>query len=340
MSELHSPLSERDLELLSAYLDGELAGPDKGALEARLAREESLRVALHDLRANRQLLRSLPLLRAPRSFALDPAVYGRRVAWWRRALAFENAFQLAGALGAAASLVLVVVGLLLVSTSQDREAAPLAPSASPMLEIALQPTGETLAVGTPAASPSPQALRTATHPAPAAAPVGTATPPASLPPAIEFEAAAEYAAPDMDEGAAMLGMEAPAGAAAPPPAPQADTFAPGIMAAAPESAPGEAAEESQLRDGAQEPLPSPAQQKLEVEPTPTGGPTQTSEATDNALPASATEAESLSAASQAEERAAPSGDDQTGTALTLVGLAALLASVVLYLTGRRRARRL
>ena len=345
MSGLHSPLSERDLELLSAYLDGALAEPDRVALEERLAREESLRVALDDLRANRQLLRSLPLLKAPRSFALDPAVYGRRTAWWRRALAFENAFQLAGALGAAASLLLVIIGLLLVSTGQDQEAAPLAPAASPMLEVAVQPTGAILAISTPTPTVSPQALWAGTLSAQATMPAGTPTPPGSPPPETAPEAAAEFAAPDMDEGAAMLGMEAPAGAAAPSSAPEADEFMPGIMAAAPESAAGEAVEEGQLRDAAQEPLPSPAQQKLEAEPTPSREPTQTSEAavSDNALPAGDTEAEeaeSLAAASRVEERTTPSEGDQTGTVLTLAGLAALLASVVLYLAGRHRARRL
>lgn len=339
MSGLHSPLSERDLELLCAYLDGELAEPDRGALEQRLAREESLRAALDDLRATQQLLRGLPRLKAPRSFALDPAVYGRRVARWRRTPAFENAFQLAGALGAAASLLLVVVGLLMAGTGGNRTAAPLAPTASPALEIALQPTGETLAPSAPTPTASPETLWAATISAQATIPAETPTPPGSPPPEIALEAAAEFAAPEMDEGPAMLGAEAPAGAAAPPPTPEADEFVPGIMAAAPDGAPGEAVEEGQFRDAAQEPFPSPAQEKLEAEPTPTKEPAQSGEVMDNALPGDNTEAESLAAATQAEQRAAPSGDDQTGTALTLAGLAALVASVVLYLAGRRRARR-
>ncbi|MCL4236932.1 MAG: hypothetical protein KJ047_01680 [Anaerolineae bacterium] len=341
MSELHSPLSERDLELLSAYLDGELAAPDQGVLEERLAREGDLRSALDDLRASRQLLCSLPLLKAPRSFALDPAVYGRRIAWWQRVPALANAFQLAGALGAAASLVLVVAGLLIAGTSGDRTAAPLAPAESPALEIALQPTTETLATSAPMPTTSPQVLRTGTPLIPATAPAATPTSTASPPSESAPEAAAQFAAPEMDEEAVMLGAEAPADAAALSPASEADGFATGIMAAAPESAAGGAAGEAQLRDSVPAPSPSPTPQEPAPEPTPTRGPAQASEtaAPDTALPASGAEAESPTAAKRVAERAPSSEDGQTGTALALAGLVALIASAVLYLTGRRRARR-
>lgn len=337
MSGLHSPLSERDLELLSAYLDGELAAPDRGALEQRLAREESLRATLDDLRTNQQLLRVLPLLKAPRSFALDPTVYGRRAAWRRRIPAFENAFQLAGALGAAASLLLVVAGLLIAGTGAERIAAPLAPTESPALEIALQPATETLAASAPMPTASPQALWAGTLSPQATVPAGTPIPPGSPPPE-NAPAAAQFAAPETDEDAAMLSAEAPAGAA-PPLAPPAEGFAPGIMAAAPDNAAGGAVEESQLRDAAQEPLPSPAQQKLEAGPTPTEEPAQSGAVVGSARSGEDREAESVTATHQAEQPTAPSGEDQTGTALTLTGLAALVASAVLYLAGRRRARR-
>ena len=127
MSGLHSPLSERDLELLSAYLDGELAAPDRGALEQRLAREESLRATLDDLRTNQQLLRVLPLLKAPRSFALDPTVYGGGCLAATHSCVRER-LPTGRCLGAAASLLLVVAGLLIAGTGAERIAAPLAPT--------------------------------------------------------------------------------------------------------------------------------------------------------------------------------------------------------------------
>ncbi len=310
MSGLHLPLSEHDLDLLSAYLDGALTDPEEQALEQRLAREESLYAALDDLRVTRQLLRSLPSLKAPRSFALDPSTYGRRATRWARVPAFQNAFQLAGALGAAASVLLVAAGLLLGATGDARTPAPLNDT-SPALEIAAQPTeAEPLLTATPTAGAD--ALREGAAPALVTVPPGTPTPPASPPPEIALEAAAEFAAP-AGESPAMLGAEAP----------------PGIMAAPPGDIDVETFEENALRDAAQTSLASPAPEKLEAQPSPTAAPTQTLPAVDEALRADSAEA----------EFAIPPSEDRTGRALVVIGLGALAGSAVLFLAGRRRARR-
>ncbi|WP_298402165.1 anti-sigma factor [uncultured Chloroflexus sp.] len=79
-----SELPERDLELLSAYLDNELAPADRTALEQRLASEPRLRRELAELRATRDLLREQPWVTPPRSFTLTPDMAGmrpRRFAW-------------------------------------------------------------------------------------------------------------------------------------------------------------------------------------------------------------------------------------------------------------------
>ncbi len=131
----NTPLPDRDLEMLSAYLDGELRPSEKDALEARLARDETLRAVLDELRANRLLLRQAPRLKAPRSFTLDPAVFGQRYPWWRRAF-FGNLLQVSGTLGAAAAIALIVIGLVMNMSQQP------APAVSPLaeLEVASQPT--------------------------------------------------------------------------------------------------------------------------------------------------------------------------------------------------------
>jgi hypothetical protein len=68
----------RDLETLSAYLDGELAAPEAARLEARLEAEPALKAALDELRATSQAVRSLPALRVPRNFTLTPQMAGIR----------------------------------------------------------------------------------------------------------------------------------------------------------------------------------------------------------------------------------------------------------------------
>jgi hypothetical protein len=69
-------INQRDLELLSAYLDGELNPSDSTRLEARLKNDSGLVSVLDDLRATRTLLRKLPMRRAPRNFTLTRKMVG------------------------------------------------------------------------------------------------------------------------------------------------------------------------------------------------------------------------------------------------------------------------
>src|SRR5438128_2566349 len=106
-----SHLSDQDFELLSAYLDDQLSPSARAALEQRLAAEPSLRAALDELQQTTTLLKAAPRLIPPRNFTLDPVRYGRRVPWWAR----SGAMQLIGAVGAAASVVLIILGVVLTS---------------------------------------------------------------------------------------------------------------------------------------------------------------------------------------------------------------------------------
>ena len=67
----------RDLELLSAYLDGQLKPSDSARLEARLKTDPELASVLTDLRSTRSLLRKLPARRAPRNFTLTRKMVGQ-----------------------------------------------------------------------------------------------------------------------------------------------------------------------------------------------------------------------------------------------------------------------
>jgi len=70
-------MNQRDLELLSSYLDGQLKPSDSARLEARLSTDPNLRAVLNDLRSARGLLRQLPLRKAPRNFTLTPKMVGK-----------------------------------------------------------------------------------------------------------------------------------------------------------------------------------------------------------------------------------------------------------------------
>ncbi|HXF83753.1 MAG TPA: zf-HC2 domain-containing protein [Anaerolineales bacterium] len=70
-------MKQRDIELLSAYLDGELEPSDSARLEARLKSDPELASVMNDLRATRALLRKLPQRRAPRNFTLTRKMVGQ-----------------------------------------------------------------------------------------------------------------------------------------------------------------------------------------------------------------------------------------------------------------------
>ena len=70
-------MNQRDVELLSAYLDGQLKPLDSARLEVRLKSDPQLVSVLDDLRAARNLLRQLPQRRAPRAFTLTRKMVGQ-----------------------------------------------------------------------------------------------------------------------------------------------------------------------------------------------------------------------------------------------------------------------
>jgi anti-sigma factor RsiW len=70
-------MKQRDIELLSSYLDGQLSSADSARLEARLRTDPDLRSVLQDLRGARSLLRQLPMRKAPRNFTLTPKMVGK-----------------------------------------------------------------------------------------------------------------------------------------------------------------------------------------------------------------------------------------------------------------------
>ena len=66
----------RDIETLSAYLDGQLSASDAARLEARLKTDPELASVMNDLRAARGILRKLPARKAPRNFTLTRKMVG------------------------------------------------------------------------------------------------------------------------------------------------------------------------------------------------------------------------------------------------------------------------
>ncbi len=122
-------LSENDLELLSAYLDGALGESERTALEARLQTEAELRRELARLRATVDLVKTLPTLTPPRPLTLTPRMV-------RRPSVLTSATF--STLSAAAAVILLVIGAALFTTAQNNPGAPANVALS--RSIALLPT--------------------------------------------------------------------------------------------------------------------------------------------------------------------------------------------------------
>ncbi len=377
--------SDRDLELLSAYLDGELTDREKEKLEQRLARENALRAVLDDLHETVTLVSDLPRLKAPRSFTLDPAVYGRTVGrsvpWWQRLFTLESALQLSGALGAAASILLIILAVLFTQEGSGKLSMSAERPASESSQVAMQPTlAESEAEETALAYAGNDLLQTTM----AAQNTYYATHQAMTPTLAPTQAALSMAAPageesfqDTTTAPTEVAQEMAAGTVAQEAAPLApDNEQPTIMMVEPDAYPPAAAQDAV---GATAPQPAAASaptasagQMLfappqEIAPTteegfrdtqedentaeddgmaanaagPTTGATGTmSMATATLAPATPTEKDhpETPAQMQTARRGASSEESFSSWWLAGLGLVTLVASITLFVWGRRRAR--
>ena len=340
-------LSDHDLEQLSAYLDGELGERERHDLEGRLATDAALRQTLDELRATVELVRSLPPLKAPRSFSLDPRVYGRRAPWWKRILSTGSVLQLAGALGSAASIALIVAALLLNSAQTENDRAS---------QTALQPLPTEVGYIPETAQPPDAASRLDSTPT-AGVPAPSALPLADIAQA-EDTAAAETL--EENAGAAALAGEPPVAEMAPAPE-TAELFgaAPAAPLAAAQSAP---ADESAFKEATTEGGPAmeqeaaPMLQADQVEqPAPPSTATvifPTGTATATQSPTAATLPPTMQPAAVAQEPLSPDdGVRETGPAqdreqdhgrsytwLAVVGAVLLPVSAAAFVFGRKKAQ--
>jgi len=191
---------------LSAYLDEELSPAERARVEAHLATCEQCRARLEELRQTVVLLRSLPPVPAPRSFAIDPGAVAPRP----RVLRFSpRYYALRQTTGALAAVFVCVMALTLVLGPAQRLAppAPPVPTEAPRPGAAAAP--QSAGAPVPAATQAPAAARVpAPVPAPTSAPAAAAGPgPVS---------AAKAAPATAQEGASAAGAAPQAPAAAAP----------------------------------------------------------------------------------------------------------------------------
>ncbi|MGE5775823.1 MAG: hypothetical protein ACM33V_06360 [Chloroflexota bacterium] len=185
-------MNQRDLELLSSYLDGQLKPSDSARLEARLASDRNLRSVLDDLRAARGLLRQLPLRKAPRNFTLTPQMVGKNPPLPRT----YPAFKFVTALATLLFFATMGANFLVPQMASQPSAFGMGGGGAPDVYSAQAPAATeapmmAAATEMPAATEAP-ATEAAAEPATGEAVVGTAPMPTTTP-ALESASAATVA---------------------------------------------------------------------------------------------------------------------------------------------------
>ena len=200
-------------ESLSAYIDGELSPAEMERVVNHLQECRACSESLATLRQTVALLKELPLIPAPRSFAVRPAVSRPRPSLAPPAWGYG---LLKGATALAALLLVLLVGGDLALHVIGAPLAAWAPAA-PAPEVALAPTYEPTVAPAPAEEPPMLGQTKATEPSHTAPPPENAeevapAAPAPTEAAGDFETPQETAsAPPRAEGAEPAGTPTAAG---------------------------------------------------------------------------------------------------------------------------------
>ncbi len=162
-------LTDRDYELLSAYIDGELSATERANIERRLESDIVWQQEYEALRTTAQLVRDLPTLKAPRNFTLTPqmAQTARRITPLPKR---RKTNYTAWAVLAAAVFVMIIGGAILLS----QRPAPRSAGTTTQQAVAAVPTSAPTEAETPLAFAPPPATPTIAAPAPP--PLPTAMP--------------------------------------------------------------------------------------------------------------------------------------------------------------------
>ena len=163
--------SFRDVEQLSASLDGQLSQAEMTRLEARIRSDPALATALADLQQARAILHRTPKRRTPRNFTLTPRMAGIRppvprlvpALSWASAVAlllfiFNLGTNLLGQLsfGAAAPMMAMAP---VTSEGYGVGGGPAATQPPASDNVQVSPTSEALMVTAPEATTSGETLR-------------------------------------------------------------------------------------------------------------------------------------------------------------------------------------
>lgn len=125
-------MDNRDVMLLSAYLDDELTVEERIQFEERLQSDSQLQAELDELRQTIAFIQQMPLLKAPRNYTLNPAEFQPRTR--------PMIYRLRSVLAVAAALVMVCGAVFFFMSLQSSDDA----SENQSVDIAAAPTEQAM----------------------------------------------------------------------------------------------------------------------------------------------------------------------------------------------------
>jgi hypothetical protein len=126
---MNNPILEKDLELLSSYLDGQLSITEKKLVEERLESDSACNEAYKKLQQTHLILGSLPRRPVPHNFTLSPERYKKK----GNIPSFFQLFRFSSAVAVLGLIVLLVFDFLPLTTQStltQRVAVVQAPAAA------------------------------------------------------------------------------------------------------------------------------------------------------------------------------------------------------------------
>ncbi len=122
---MKNQLSSRDYELISAYIDNELSARDRAKFELRLKTEPELNRELREIGKTRQMIHSLPRLRAPRNYYIKPT-----------AVPVRPSLRLAPVFGVVSAVASILLSLVVFGSTflQAGQPVALAPASEPVFQ--------------------------------------------------------------------------------------------------------------------------------------------------------------------------------------------------------------
>lgn len=127
---MKNQMTQRDYELISAYLDNQLGSKERAQFEVRLKADPMLQKELHEIGKTRLLVRSLPKLRAPHNYFVTPTMTSKVRS---KPVPVHPGLRLAPTMGIVSAIATILLVSVIFSGTLLTASKPVALAPAPVL---------------------------------------------------------------------------------------------------------------------------------------------------------------------------------------------------------------